>query len=135
MNNQQTENKAMVKQGFMQAAVSAATIATFLASVTAEANAYYGWSEYNNEQMLNLTGEIQNVSYGSPHTTIELKTDDNKVWEAVLAPPSQMQRRGLPQAALQVGLRVKLVGYPHRSDSNEMRAERIVIGKRTVELR
>lgn len=135
MNNQQKENKAMVKKGFVQAAVTAATIATFLAAGTGEASAHYGWSEYNNEQTLNLTGEIQNVIYGSPHTTIEVKTDDNKVWEAVLAPLSRMQRRGLPQGTLQVGQRVRLVGYPHRSDTNEMRAERIVIGNRTVELR
>jgi hypothetical protein len=36
---------------------------------------------------------------------------------------------------LQVGQQVRLVGYPHRTDVNEMRAERITIGKQTVELR
>ncbi|WP_017314431.1 DUF6152 family protein [Mastigocladopsis repens] len=135
MDNQQQVNKAMVKKGFVQAALTAATIATFLASGTENASAHHGWSEYNNEQTLNLSGEIQNISYGNPHTTIEVKTDDNKVWQAVLAPPARMQRRGLAQGALQVGQRVRLVGYPHRSDTNEMRAERITIGKQTVELR
>ncbi|ARV63099.1 hypothetical protein BZZ01_18425 [Nostocales cyanobacterium HT-58-2] len=125
----------MLKKSFVQAALTAATIATFLASGTENASAHHGWSEYNNEQTLNLTGEIQNVNYDNPHTTIEVKTDDNKVWQAVLAPPARLQRRGLPEGSLQVGQRVKLVGYPHRTDTNEMRAERIIIGKQTVELR
>jgi hypothetical protein len=135
MDNQQQLNKAMLKKGLMQAALSAATIATFLASGTENASAHHGWSEYNNEQTLKVSGEIQNISYGNPHTTIEVKTDDNKVWQAILAPPARLQRRGLPQSALQVGQQVRLVGYPHRTDVNEMRAERITIGKQTVELR
>lgn len=135
MNNQQQQTKAMLKKGLVHAAVTAASIATFLAAETGEASAHQGWSEYNNKQTLNLTGEIQNVSYSSPHATIHLKADDNKVWRAVLAPPVRMQRRGLPQGALRVGQEVRLVGYPHRSEFNEMRAERIVIGERTVELR
>jgi hypothetical protein len=134
MNHQQV-NKSTVNKGFMHAALTAATIATFLAAGTENAIAHHGWSEYNNEQTLNLSGEIQKVSYDNPHTTVEVKTDDNKVWQAVLAPPARLQRRGLRQNALQVGQRVKLVGYPHRTDSNEMRAERITIGKQTVELR
>lgn len=132
--NQQQENKAMLKKGFVEAALSAATIATFLASGTSIASTHHGWSDYNNQQTLNVTGEIRNVTYGNPHTTIEVKTDDNKVWQAVLAPPTRMHRRGLPQEALQIGQRVRLVGYPHRTDASEMRAERIVIGNKTVEL-
>lgn len=134
INNQQQENKAL-KQAILHSAVTAASIATFLASGTDKASAHHGWNEYNNQQTLNITGEIQNVSYTSPHTTIVLKTDDNKVWQAVLATPARMVRRGLPQRALQVGQRVKLVGYAHRTDTDEMRAERILIGDRTVELR
>jgi hypothetical protein len=46
-----------------------------------------------------------------------------------------MERRGLPANALKVGQTVRVVGYPHRSDTSEMRAERIIIGKQTIELR
>ena len=56
-------------------------------------------------------------------------------WLAVLAPPSRMQRRGLPPEQLQVGETVSVVGYPHRSEAGEMRAERLTLGKKTVELR
>ncbi len=46
-----------------------------------------------------------------------------------------MQRRGLPPNQLQAGETVSVVGYPHRSESGEMRAERLTIDKKTVELR
>jgi hypothetical protein len=36
---------------------------------------------------------------------------------------------------LQAGTTVTVVGYPHRSESDEMRAERITINDKTVELR
>ena len=53
----------------------------------------------------------------------------------VLAPPSRMERRGLPRTALAPGTRVTVLGYPSRSDPEEMRAERISIDGKTIELR
>ena len=124
----------MLSKKIKQMIVTAAAIAIFVAAGTGTATAHHGWSEYDNKQTLNLSGKIQQVSYDNPHVTIQLASSD-KVWTAVLAPPSRMQRRGLAPTALKVGQTVKLVGYPHRSESNEMRAEQIIIGKQTVELR
>lgn len=124
----------MLKKKIKQLAVTAIAIAIFVAAGAGRVTAHHGWSEYDNKQTLNLTGEIQNVSYDYPHVTIQLKSS-NKVWLAVLAPPARMQRRGLAPTALKVGQTVRLVGYPHRSEANEMRAEQITIGKQTVELR
>jgi hypothetical protein len=124
----------MSQKGFLYAAVTAAAIATSLSVDVPDALAHHGWSEYNNQQTLTLTGQIQQVNYGSPHTTIQLRSG-NKTWTAVLAPPSRLERRGLPQGALKTGQTVQVVGYPHRQASNEMRAERIIVGKQTVELR
>ena len=58
-----------------------------------------------------------------------------KVWVVVLAPPSRMENRGLPRDMLKVGTTATVVGYPSRTDQEEMRAERITIGDKTVELR
>lgn len=124
----------MLSRKIKQMAVTAVSIAIFVAAGAGRVTAHHGWSEYNNEQTLNLTGEIQAVSYDNPHTTIQLKTAD-KEWQVVLAPPSRLQRRGLPAEQLQVGETVSLVGYPHRTESNEMRAERITVDEKTVELR
>lgn len=116
-------------------AIAVLVIATAAITDSPQANAHHGWSEYNNKQTLNLTGTIRSIGYENPHAVIELETSDKKVWRAVLAPPARMQRRGLPQSDLKVGQTVKLVGYPNRSDQREMRAERIVVGQKTVELR
>lgn len=102
---------------------------------TPQVLAHHGWSEYDNQQTLNLTGIIRTIGYDSPHVVIELETDDSKLWRAVLAPPSRMQNRGLAENELKVGETVQLVGYPHRSDSGEMRAEQITVGQKTIELR
>jgi hypothetical protein len=53
----------------------------------------------------------------------------------VLAPPSRMERRGLPREALAMGATVTVVGYPHRDTADELRAERITASGNTVELR
>ena len=53
----------------------------------------------------------------------------------MLAPPSRMENRGLTKDLLKVGAEATVEGYPNRSKPNEMRAERITIGGKTVELR
>lgn len=53
----------------------------------------------------------------------------------MLAPPTRMENRGLPKDALKVGNTATVVGYPNRNKPDEMRAERITIDGKTVELR
>jgi hypothetical protein len=96
--------------------------------------AHHGWSEYDSARTLTLTGTIEQAGYEHPHGFVHL-TVDGKAWIAVLAPPSRMENRGLPRAELVPGKRVTLVGYPNRNKPEEMRAERITIDGRTVELR
>ena len=43
--------------------------------------------------------------------------------------------RGLERKALSVGKQVEVMGYPHRSEKGELRAERITVDGKTVELR
>ena len=96
--------------------------------------AHHGWSEYDNTRTLTLTGTIAEAGYEHPHGFIKF-TVDGKAWVAVLAPPSRMENRGLPRSDLVPGAKITIVGYPNRSKPEEMRAERITIGERTVELR
>ncbi|MEA5500818.1 DUF6152 family protein [Limnoraphis robusta Tam1] len=113
-----------------------ATLTTMITVVASpKGYAHHGWSEYNQQETLNVTGTIRSMGYENPHVVIEVETANNQVWRAVLAPPSRMQNRGLPQSDLKVGETVQLVGYPHGSESRELRAERIIIGEKTVELR
>jgi len=105
-----------------------------IALASAPALAHHGWSEYDAANTLKLTGKVERVDFVSPHTVIKLKSDD-KSWTAVLAPPYRMEARGLPDGALKAGVLVTVEGYPHRKDAQEMRAERIVVDGKTVELR
>ena len=46
-----------------------------------------------------------------------------------------MQNRGLIEEMMKVGSTCTVVGYPNKSDPNEMRAERIILNGKTIELR
>lgn len=96
--------------------------------------AHHGWSEYDANRPLNLAGTIESSSYTQPHGHVRLKTDRGS-WDVVLAPPSRMESRGLTQSMLAPGNHAVVYGYPHRTNSSEMRAERITIGDKTTELR
>jgi hypothetical protein len=95
--------------------------------------AHHGWAGYSDE-IQKLTGTIEQSSYTSPHASIQLKTAE-KTWEVVLAPPSRMTTRGLTEDMLKVGTSATVEGYQSTSDEKEMRAERISIAGKTIELR
>ena len=105
-----------------------------LVAIPGLAPAHHGWSEYDAEQTLTLTGRIGDVGYEHPHGYVKLVTPD-KTWIAVLAPPSRMDNRGLTKDLLKPGTTVTVVGYPNRNRPEEMRAERIAVAGKTVELR
>jgi len=109
-------------------------LAVVVALAAIPAAAHHGWSEYDSGKPLALSGVIEESGYEHPHGHIRLKTAD-KAWFVVLAPPSRMDRRGLPAGALKAGARVAVEGYPNRSNAEEMRAERITVNGKTVELR
>jgi hypothetical protein len=108
--------------------------AAVLFAVPVLALAHHGWSEYDAGQTLTLTGQVGESGYGHPHGYVRLVTP-GKTWIAVLAPPSRMENRGLAKDMLKPGTTVTVVGYPNRTKPDEMRAERITVGGRTVELR
>lgn len=96
--------------------------------------AHHGWSGYDAEKTLTLSGTIEASGYEHPHGFVRLYTAD-KTWLVILAPPYRMENRGLPREWLKAGTQVTVVGYPHRTDPVEMRAERIVVNGKTIELR
>jgi hypothetical protein len=115
-------------------AVMLGLVAALVAAGPMLAVAHHGWSGYDSGKALNLTGVIRESGYEHPHGHVKLEVPA-KVWLVVLAPPSRMENRGLPRTMLQPGTTATVVGYPHRTESDEMRAERITINGKTVELR
>jgi len=102
---------------------------------------HHGWANYDQDTVLDYEGIILSNDIGNPHTYIDLKVinpEDAEIdeWEVVLAPLTRMRNRGMTDnAMLAVGDTVRVVGYPHRTIENEMRAERIFIGELRIELR
>lgn len=98
------------------------------------AAAHHGWSEYESAKILKLSGKIVESGYEHPHGHVRLETP-GKTWLVVLAPPSRMERRGLAKDMLKPGTTATVEGYPNREKPEELRAERITINGKTVELR
>jgi hypothetical protein len=96
--------------------------------------AHHGWSEYDTDKPLAVSGTIETSGYQQPHGFVNLKTA-GKTWHVVLAPPGRMESRGLTREMLAAGHVASVVGYAHRSKPEEMRAERITIAGKTTELR
>lgn len=113
---------------------AALVLALCAGTLWAFASFHHGWSSYDQKQVLNLNGEIIEYSYDNPHGMLKFKAED-KTWTVVLAPPSRMESRGLPESMLKKGVKAAIVGYPHLKVKDEMRAERIIIGEKTTELR
>jgi len=95
---------------------------------------HHGWSEYDSAKGLKLTGKIVESGYEHPHGHIRFEAPD-KTWTVTLAPPSRMENRGLPREWLKAGATATVEGYPNRNKPEEMRAERIIINGKTIELR
>jgi hypothetical protein len=107
--------------------------ATVFTALSAVALAHHGWSGYETE-LRKVSGTIEQASYSNPHASIRLKGPD-KTWVVVLAPPSRMANRGLTEEMLKVGANASVEGYRNMKDESEMRAERISLNGKTVELR
>jgi hypothetical protein len=111
-----------------------------LFSMPLAVSAHHGWSEYDTANTLKLSGKIIESGYEHPHGHIRFEgkgegATAGKTWTVTLAPPSRMENRGLPKAWLKPGAAATVEGYANRNKPEEMRAERITINGKTVELR
>jgi hypothetical protein len=96
--------------------------------------AHHGWSSYDTEKTLTVTGALTDVAWRNPHGEAKI-AHAGTTWAVVLAPVARMEARGLTQAMISGGKPVKLVGYPRKDGVAEMRIERITVDGKTVELR
>jgi len=96
--------------------------------------AHHGWGSYDASKPITVVGPIQTSKYENPHVLLSVKAPD-KVWNVVLAPTSRMLNRGALQEMVAVGKTVTAVGYASTAEKDEMRAERITVDGKTVEMR
>ena len=110
------------------------TLLAFLVAFPLAAFAHHGWSEYDTGKPIKLTGKVVASGYEHPHGHIRFDAP-GKTWDVILAPPSRMERRGLEKSMLKAGAAVTVEGYANREKPGEMRAERIIVEGKTIELR
>jgi len=120
--------------------------ATFLAIGVASASAHHGWTGYDSNTLLILSGRITEVDYRNPHVQVILEVpsepeEDGTIEDppeyllVVLAPPARSESRGMPREMFEPGVEAMVEGYLHQTQDRELRAERITLGTISVELR
>ncbi len=110
------------------------TAAALALSLSAPALAHHGWSSYDADKAVKLEVPLAEVRYRNPHAEVEVDRD-GKRWVVVLAPIGRMESRGLPKDGLVAGKTVTIEGYPRKDGTAEIRAERITVDGKVVELR
>jgi hypothetical protein len=105
-----------------------------LAALTGPAIAHHGWGSYDANKPVTVAGPIQTSKYENPHVTLTVQASD-KLWTVTLAPTSRMVNRGALAAMMTVGKNVSAYGYPSTAQPDEMRAERITVDGKTIEMR
>lgn len=116
----------------MRRILSLAALAFVLWSLPALA--HHGWSSYDAGKVLRFQAPPTEVRYRNPHAEISVDYQ-GKTWNVVLAPVTRMTSRGLKEGELAVGKSITIEGYPRLDGTPELRAERIVVNGKTIELR
>lgn len=100
----------------------------------ATAWAHHGWSSYDAEKTIKAEVPLAEVRYRNPHAEVEIDYQ-GKRWQVILAPVSRMESRGLSKDGLAAGKSVTIEGYPRKDGTPEIRAERITVNGKVIELR
>ncbi|MCE6991362.1 hypothetical protein [Dyadobacter sp. CY323] len=95
---------------------------------------HHGWADYDQTKPTDFTTKIEESIYENPHVLAKVKYKKDLI-TVFLAPTSRMTDRGLTADMIQKGASVRLVAYPHKTEKNEMRAERIFVDGKKFELR
>lgn len=112
----------------------ASSAAAAVILTTSAAWAHHGWSSYDADKPVTIEAPLTVVEYRNPHAQVQIDRDGHP-WVVVLAPTGRMESRGMARDALVVGKTVTIEGYPRKDGTAEIRAERITVDGKSVELR
>ena len=118
----------------MQMHIKTLVFALLLAAANATAWAHHGWSSYDAEKSIKIEAQVTDVQYRNPHAELDV-LHEGSTWDVILAPIARMESRGLSREDLAVGKTITIEGYPRRDGTHEIRAERISVDGKTIELR
>lgn len=95
---------------------------------------HHGWADYDQTKPTDFKAKIEDLTYENPHVLAKVKYK-KELTTVYLAPVTRMESRGLNQEMIKKGTTVRFVAYPHKTEKNEMRAERVFVGDDKYELR
>lgn len=104
------------------------------AALALPAFAHHGWGSYDADKVMRFDAALAQVRISNPHAEVEVDHEGRR-WAVVLAPVARMTARGLAEGDLVRGKTITIEGYPRSDGTPELRAERIVVDGKTIELR
>lgn len=113
---------------------SMALSGALVVALAGTAAAHHGWGSYDSKNPVTVAGKVLTSKYENPHVTLTVQGTD-KVWTVTLAPTSRMANRGALVDLVAVGKDITAYGYPSLAEKDEMRAERITVDGKTIEMR
>ena len=84
-----------------------------VAAAATNTSAHHSYANYNQDQILEITGVIEVIEWVAPHTLVKVRTSERLYtfeWVAV----SGLNRRGITRDTLKLGDRVVAKGNPRR---------------------
>lgn len=110
------------------------SVVALACGMSGAAVAHHGWGSYDATKPVTVTGKIMTSRYENPHVALTVQTAD-KLWNVTLAPTSRMVNRGALAELVAVGREISALGYPSTVEKDEIRAERITVDGKTIEMR
>ena len=95
----------------------------------------HDWPAYDLTKKQTVSGVLRELSYHGQPPMMKIETSDKKMLSVIIAPPARMDFRGVTDDALKPGVTVSVVAYPSKQIKDEIRAESLTVGGKSVELR
>lgn len=105
-----------------------------LAAAALPLAAHHGWSGFDAAKPVTIEGKIATSKYENPHVTLTVEMGGN-MWTLMLAPVSRMQNRGATAELVAAGKTISAYGQAAKKEDFVMKAERITIDGKTIEMR
>lgn len=106
----------------------------FIASAVLPLAAHHGWSSFDASKPVTIEGKIATSKFENPHVTLTVEMA-GAAWTLMLAPTSRMLNRGATAELVAAGKTISAYGYPSKTEAKVMRAERITVDGKTIEMR
>ena len=94
-----------------------ALVLVFALAAAPAAFAHHSYGEYDQDHPVSISGIIQQLVIGSPHTVMRVRTDDNVIYTMVWGNAAQLSRWGITPRTLHAGDRIVVTGAELRDRS------------------